>query len=1219
MRTHSILHWLLSGMLVLLWLPLPALAEEGGLLLSPTQAAWLRAHPTVTVGLYDNDWPPFERVRDGKAEGLAHDYLTEAAARLGVTLTSRRYSSWTEVLRAACAGEIDVVMDVVLTAERTRCLVFSRQYAEAPVALVTRLQDGRASREPELAGLRVVTERDFALSAVTRERYPEATHLEADGTLAALRMVSDGQADVYVGNAYVASALIAEAEIARVGLLRQTDLPLDSLHFGVPNAKQPLAEALDAALAAIPEANDHAIRNRWLAPLHWQGSGTMVFTADEQAVLAQQLKLGFAPSWAPISFLDEEGQPSGVAGDYLNRFRTAGAGKLQTVRLESWQAIRNAMRDGQLDAVLGVPNDTSVLGAGWVFSQPFLTMSNVIVVGDGAGRVLNMGDLRGHRVALSDPERLGPLLRAQAPDAIQVPVAAALDGLEQVRSGKAYAYIGNLAVVDRYLRDRYSGELHVAAPAGVEDRLSLAVRKQHAALAMAFDRMLLSMTPREREAIRTDWLAVEYRADFDWGEFLKWALPLALILLTAGLMHAIGHVRLRREVEQRRRVERRLEEVTGNLPAVVYQARRAPDGSFSFPFIAGDMPSLFGISVEQATDNERALFDRVHPEDQSRLAEELERAAAVFDGIAIDFRAMAGEDWRWIRSRGQPSRADDGYVQWSGYWIDVTDTRAQKEALVAAKAAAEQAAETKANFLATMSHEIRTPMSGVLGMLEMLSHTRLDGEQRRVLAIIGDSAQMLRQILDDILDFSKMEAGALQLEATPVSLHRVVDNIQRMLSTQATAKGLRLGNRIDPRIALRYAADGVRLRQILFNLLSNAIKFTPQGEVAIELDLLDSRADAQRIRLAVRDTGVGIAEDQHERLFSPFIQAEASTTRRYGGTGLGLSICRKLAELMGGELTLHSAPGQGTRVELDVWLPVSDEDDEAPDDMALTNAADGAADAVPLPPAWRGRRVLIVEDHPTNQDLMRWRMQQLGLSHEVVEDGQAALDALAQSLFDLVITDCRMPGMDGYTFTRELRRREAAKPTAKRMPIIALTASALEEEARRCREAGMDDFLAKPVPLSVLRETLLRWLPATGGGSTADDAPSAKPTESAELTSQVDDAPANAGAPPSPTRSDLIARFGSTDLVERMVDSLQAATRGDLAALDAAIAAGDPAGCGDGLHRIAGGLGAIGAGELARAGRTLQEAVERDGVTAHLEDLRAFRTALETCLTRLLA
>lgn len=1203
------MHFYLRGFLLCLAvvLAVPALAQEEVLPLSPSQRAWLKAHPTVTVGLYDNLWLPFERVENGQPEGLTYDYLVEATNQLGLKVTTRRYASWADVLQAACSGEVDIVMDVALTAERTRCMVFTREYAEAPVALVSRLQDSRAARDAGLEGLRVVTERDFAFSDSARERYPAAQHVQAQTTLEALQMVSDGHADVYLGNAYVATALIAETGIPRIGLLRPSDMPLDSLHFGVPNAKQTLAEVLDLALTSIPEARSHAIRAQWLPPLNWLGSGKLALTASERQALAQPLSIGFAPRWAPISFIDEEGQPSGIAGEYLEYFHAVGADKLKLLPLDSWRAIRDAMRDGRLDAVIGVPNDTTAFGDDWVFSQPFLTVSNVIVVRDSSGRVLDMSDLNGSRVALSDPERLGSLLRAQAPDVVVVEVATAQDGLERVRSGRADAYIGNLAVVDRFLRDRYSGELHIAAPAGVEDRLALAVRPQHAALASAFDRMLMSMTPREREAIRTDWMAVEYRTGFDWQIFLKWAIPLALVLLTAGVVHAVGHIRLRREVEQRRLIEKRLAEVTGNLPAVVYQVQRSPDGQLSFSYIAGDMPSLFGLEVEQAIRNERELFSRVHPEDQPLLATEVERAAAAVDNIVLDFRVRSEDGWRWIRSRAQPHHADDGSLQWSGYWIDVTQVRAQAQALEAAKASAEQATEAKASFLATMSHEIRTPMSGVLGMLEILAHTGLDSEQRRVLATIEDSAQMLRQILDDILDFSKMEAGALVLEATPISLRRTIDNTQQMLMTQATAKGLLLSNRIDPRVAQHHMADGIRLRQVLFNLLSNAIKFTAQGRVNILLDLLEERPGAQRIRLTIHDTGIGISEEQQTYLFSPFMQAEASTTRRYGGTGLGLSICQRLAELMDGQLELRSALGEGTEVSLTVWLPTAAAD------------ADVAATAVPsetvlLPLALRQQNVLIVEDHPTNQDLMRWRMQQLGLKHEVAGDGLAALAMLAKGNFDLIITDCRMPGMDGYEMTREIRRMEASNPHRKRMPIIALTASALDEEARRCQEAGMDDFLAKPVPLVTLRQALIRWLheDAEHAGDHRDEG-------------QGGDLPVQVKVPDSrvpvvqtiSAREALIARFGSMQVADRMIVSIVATTQEDLQAMDVAIAAQDDAACADRLHRIAGGLGAVGAEDDADWARELQAAVEADGIVAHDEEWTTFRTAVMKYLKEL--
>ncbi|MNV12262.1 Autoinducer 2 sensor kinase/phosphatase LuxQ [compost metagenome] len=400
-------------------------------------------------------------------------------------------------------------------------------------------------------------------------------------------------------------------------------------------------------------------------------------------------------------------------------------------------------------------------------------------------------------------------------------------------------------------------------------------------------------------------------------------------------------------------------------------------------------------------------------------------------------------------------------------------------------------------------------------------------------------------------------------------------------------------------------ADGIRLRQVLFNLLSNAIKFTAQGEVTILLELLEERPGEQRIRLAVRDTGIGVPEDQKASLFNPFIQAEASTTRRYGGTGLGLSICQHLADLMEGQLELESTLGEGTEVSLSVWLPTLEGDIDL-NDAALPG------EVVALPGQWRQKNVLIVEDHPTNQDLMRWRMQQLGLSHTVVSDGDEALEALAHGSFDLIITDCRMPGMDGYEMTRQIRRMEAEIPRRRRMPIIALTASALDEEARRCHQAGMDDFLAKPVPLVILRQALLRWLQADG--EAASDSSEAGQGSAAPAPASVQDAQlANAA------RQALIARFGSAQVVDRMIASIVDTTQDDLQALDAAARTQDDTIVADRLHRIAGGLGAVGADMLSNRARDLQYAVEADGTAAHDIELVALCTAVEHYLQHLQA
>ncbi|MCU1039059.1 transporter substrate-binding domain-containing protein [Stenotrophomonas maltophilia] len=1172
--------WAVRGLLLLLAvlaLPVAQAQPAPGLLpLSPLQREYLVAHPTIVVGQYDSGWPPFESLRDGKQVGLGPDYLSHLARQLGVKVEARRYPDWTFVLDAACRGEIDVVMNVGLSADRTRCMVYTAAYSEAPLALVGRPDDLRASDMPDLDGLRVVIEQDFLTGPQVRARFPRARQLVANDTLSALQMVIDDKADVYIGNAFVATELIASRRLQGVALLRPSDLPPERLHFGIPNSKQPLAEALDLALAATSQAQRDALAQRWLSPPHWSASAQLALSQAEKRVLEQPLMIGFAPNAAPLSFTGEDGRPSGLASEYLQRLMQAGA-NLKVENSHDWYEVREKARRGELQAVMGIPVDSRYLGPDWVFSQPFISVPNVIVVRSDGESLLGLADLQGKRVLLSDPERVRGYVQQQAPQARIIAARSAEQALQRLLEGEADAYVGNLAVVDHLLRSRFPGRMQVAAPAGFNDQLALAVDRRHAALATTFDRLLLQMTPRKREALRSAWLAVEYRNGVDWSNLLRWGVPVLMVLLTALLVHGVGHWRLRREVAGRRQLEQRLAEVTDNLPAVVYQARRDADGTLSFPFIAGDLPALFGITRQQAEQDARVLLERVEQEDRARILHSIEQAAHQFAPLILEFRLRSdGEGVRWVRSQAHPYAAEEGAVIWSGYWVDVSEARMQADALAAAKADAEQAAEAKSRFLATMSHEIRTPMSGVLGMLEVLAHSPLDSEQQRILGVIEDSAQMLRQILDDILDYSRLEAGALRLEPVPQPLRPLLESVCRLMSAQASARGLELHVQIDPQLAAAHEVDGVRLRQIVFNLLSNAIKFTARGEVRLQLEVLGPTADdgSQPLCLSVTDTGIGIAPEQLQHLFAPFTQAGAYIQRDHGGTGLGLSICQRLVQMMGGELELHSTLGEGTRAEVRLALVEAGRGDVE----ALVAEQEQAA---LLPPALREARVLVIEDHPTNQAMMAWRLQQLGVPHVLLGDGQQALDRLSSEAFDLVITDCRMPVLDGFGFTRLLREREG-RTGQPRLTVLALTASVLDDDARRCREAGMDEVLAKPLSLATLRTALLRWLPQAQGQSF--DAPVQETV--------ADDAEV------LPDLATLQQRYGSRAVAEQLRDSLLQASESDLAAVQRAVRAGDRATAALHLHRQAGGLGAIGASALAGQANALverlQDATEAD-------------------------
>ena len=1172
MGNRAMRGWVL--VLGLLGLSTLAQAEPGPLPLTPLQRQFLAAHPVIVAGQYDSGWPPFEALQQGQPVGLGPDYLSLLARQLGVEVQFRRYPDWNSVLDATCRGEIDVVMNVAFSAERARCMDYTRAYVEAPLAMVGRPGDLRASETPDLDGLRVVIEQDFMTAPQVRTRFPRARQLVATDTQTALHMVKDDKADVFIGNAYVATELIALQKIDGVVMLRPSDLPPERLHFGVSHGAHPLAEALDVALAGTSPSQRDALMQHWLPPLKWSTSAQLALSQAEKRVLQEPLKIGFPPNAAPLSFAGEDGQPDGLASGYLQLLQQAGA-TLQIDPSHDWFDVREKAKRGELQAVIGIPLDSRYLGPGWVFSQPFISVPNVIVTPQRSPVMLGLADLQGKRVLLSDPERVRGYVLQQAPQARIIPARSAEQALQRLADGEADAYVGNLALVDQLMRTRFPGRLQIAAPANFNDELALAVDAQHGVLATTFDRLLLQMTPRERDDLRDRWLAAEYQHDVQWSALLHWGVPALLVLLTAGLVYALGRWRLRREVAGRRDVEQRLADVTDNLPAIVYQARRAADGTLSFPFIAGDVHALFGISRQQAMDDANLLLERIDEEDRPVVLRGTDLAARAFSSWSFEFRVNTPEGiTRWVRSQAHPYAAEAGAVTWSGYWVDVSEARAQADALAAAKVEAEEAVEAKSRFLATMSHEIRTPMSGVLGMLEVLSHSPLDQEQQRIIGVIEDSAQMLRQILDDILDYSRMEAGALRLAPVPMPLRPLLESVCRLLSAQATARGLALQVDIDPRLAQAHEVDGVRLRQIVFNLLSNAIKFTAQGSVRLQVDVLGATTEdgSQPLRLTVSDTGIGIADDQIPHLFAPFAQAGAHIQREHGGTGLGLSICHRLVQKMGGEISLHSVLGEGTRVDVLLSLVEARADDV----QALLSEQEQTA---LLPPALRQARVLVVEDHPTNQAMMDWRLQQLGVPHVLVDDGQQALDRLSVEEFDLVITDCRMPVLDGFAFARLLRERES-RSGLPRLPIIALTASVLNDDARRCREAGMDDVLAKPLSLATLRQALLRWLPQAAALDVP--VPQEAPAAPAEGTTTQE----------LPDLAALQQRFGSLQVATQLRDSLLQATATDIAQLQRALGEGDRASTIQQLHRMGGALGSVGARGLADRAAALEQQLQ---------------------------
>jgi two-component system, sensor histidine kinase and response regulator len=608
----------------------------------------------------------------------------------------------------------------------------------------------------------------------------------------------------------------------------------------------------------------------------------------------------------------------------------------------------------------------------------------------------------------------------------------------------------------------------------------------------------------------------------------------------------------------------------------------------------------------------RPYLDFVHPEDRRSTLAAGARLAAGEPVVWFENRYRCKDDsYRWLMWMCAPF-LEQGLIYASAR--DITDRRQAEEALrryasdmasarqvqeanatrlsqlvselEVARRRAEDATAAKGEFLANMSHEIRTPMNAILGMTQLLARSPLTAEQRDLVGTASDAAESLLGLINDILDFSKIEARRLELEAVAFDVRETVADALRLVAPRAREKGLTLGSQIHEAVPATLVGDAGRLRQVLLNLVGNAVKFTETGEVVVSADVMEAGADVVLLHFAVRDTGIGVPADKQWRIFGAFVQADGSTTRKYGGTGLGLTISAELVELMQGRIWIDSVVGRGSTFHFSARFARAGHEHTTP-----PRPPEPELSAAALRGARRPLRILLAEDNAINQKVVAGMLASGGHQVVVVDNGQQAVEAVQRQVFDVVLMDIQMPEMNGLEATAAIRERE--RDRGGRLPIIAMTAHAMTGDRERCLAAGMDGYVAKPIRIADMFSTIAA---VVAGEAPPDEGPA----------SIVDE-------------QKLLAHgfAGNAALLADVIDAFAAETPMALSTMREAVEGGDLATLARAAHKMKGTVGVFTTGPALSAAGELETAAKASDAARAREALVTFETHIDALSARL--
>jgi len=1021
---------------------------------------WLAQKQVVSVAISSPDYPPLTIITEHQQlEGILTENLLALQRALNIQFRVVVYGSRSSAFEALKTHQVDLV-DAATEPEAARYQVsLTAAYAYTRIALYS-ITGSLLDIDLREASAQISSTADGFIDQQTFQLFRNATVKNYLSPYEAIAAVLSGKAQAYLGDTVSTLYLLDQS----FNNLLVTNTSVNAIETGIGFAYSPdnqrLASILNQQLTSHGRCQIINQVNWWVAALKCRDD-KLISTLDpqEEALLErrQPLRIAVSEDLAPYALFDSQGQFGGSMSDILELVRLNSGLRFEVLRTRSIHQSLKLLDKGEAD--LGIISQTTSRDRKYLFTRPIINTPYAMITRSDAPERPYLAPGSTYSIALPESDALIEYVRGAFPSIALHLTDNVPDALKSVSNGDSDFTLLSANQARYYLSYKYEGQLKVADMlTRVYARVGLATRPENTALISLLQKSLQSIPPNEIAIISGRWRANAATDNLYWNGLSQRVYQILSALLVLLVFTGVWIVYQRKLIFKKAVIRKALQarlsliqNIVDSIPHPVYVRDR--EGALLLFNTA--YAHSFSAQTSSASSGEQ-LDALLVPSLLAQWRRDCARVAKTGQPYASDQRlAIAGRTldiYHWM----QPLREDGQQV--FGVvcgWLDIGDRLGMLAELRQAKEAADRANTSKSIFLATMSHEIRTPMNAIIGMLELvLQRKDVEGKSAEQVQVAYDVALSLLELLGGILDISSIESGQTRLHLAPYTLRQVVDSVMQIFSLQAQRKGLTLEVTYDGLVDKQVQVDRLKIKQVLSNLVSNAIKFTEQGGITLHVRVPPSQTQGLAVSISVQDTGPGIDRREIPTLFIPFSRV---TISRSSGAGIGLSIARSLARIMGGDLVLDTAFGEGTRMSFTLKV-----------EPAIASKASLVTPAIaPSDTLCSQLSILIVEDHLPSLALLREQIELLGHLPTLAHDGLEALLLWERHDFDLIITDCNMPELDGLELTCEVRRLEHAQ---RRRPvtIIGTTASARAEDHEAALAAGMDACLLKPLRLSAL-------------------------------------------------------------------------------------------------------------------------------------------------------